>query len=122
MKKVIFDSGFLMAVAERPTTWFEDIVDEVGRFQPFLLSCVGDELERLSAAQGRKSRLARVALEIASNFSRADCGEAEVDDEIESYALSAGALVATTDGGLARSLRASHVKVVSLRRGRVSFS
>ncbi|MDG6962113.1 MAG: hypothetical protein JRN71_06690 [Nitrososphaerota archaeon] len=43
LRKVIFDSSFLMAVVERPTTWFEDIVDNIGKFQPVLLDCVRDE-------------------------------------------------------------------------------
>ena len=120
MKRVIFDSSFLMAVAESPTTWFEDIVQEVGEFQPMLLTCVKDELVRLASGQGRRALSARVALEMASSFSEGRCGGASVDDEIESSALTLGALVATTDSGLRGSLRAAHVEIVSLRRGRVS--
>jgi rRNA-processing protein FCF1 len=121
LQKVIFDSSFLMAVVESPTTWFEDIVDSIGRFQPVLLSCVREELERLASGQGRRARSARVALELASKFSALPCGKASVDDEIASLALTKGALVATVDSGLLRSLRASHVRVVTLRRGRVSL-
>jgi rRNA-processing protein FCF1 len=117
--QVIFDSSFLMAVAETPTTWFEDIVEGVGMFQPVLLDCVKDELTRLASREGRKSRAARVALELASGFARLPCGGAKVDDEVISAALSRGAAVATADGGVAGACQAAHVSVVSLRSGRV---
>ena len=121
MEKVIFDSSFLMAVVEKPTTWFEDIAEGVGRFEPVLLDCVGEELRKLAAGQGRRSRTARVSIELASGFSRLPCGRSSADDEIASAALSARALVATADAELARSLRAAHIRVVSLRGGRVSL-
>ena len=121
MQKVIFDSSFLISVVERPTTWFEDIVDGIGRFQPILLDCVRVELEGLASGQGRRARSARAALELAAKFAVAGCGGASVDAEIESSALTTGALVATTDSELSRSLRGVHVKVVTLRSGRVSL-
>ena len=116
---VIFDSSFLMAVAETPTTWFEDIVDAIGRFQPVLLDCVQSELERLARDRGKKSRYARLGLDLALDFKLLRCGEASVDDEVISAALAEGALVATTDSTLAHTARAAHLRVVSLRRGRV---
>ncbi|MDG7010631.1 MAG: hypothetical protein JRN57_00790 [Nitrososphaerota archaeon] len=119
--RVIFDSSFLMAVVERPTTWAEDIAADVGRFQPVLLGCVRDELRAIASGRGRKARTARVALELAAGFAGGSCGGASVDDEIMSQALSDGALVATIDSGLLRSLRAAHVKAVTLRRGRVAL-
>jgi rRNA-processing protein FCF1 len=119
--KVIFDSSFLMAIVETPTTWFEDIVDAIGGFQPVLLDCVREELEGLAVVPGRKSRLARVSLDLAADFKPSRCGKSRVDDEILSVALRSGAMVATTDETLARSARALHLKVISLRRGRVSL-
>jgi rRNA-processing protein FCF1 len=119
--KVVFDSSFLMAVADEPTTWFEDMVDLVGRFQPVLLSCVREELEKLASGEGRRSRSARVALEMASGFAGGRCGGAGVDDEVVSFALTEGAAVATTDAGLLESLRGARVKAVTLRGGRVSL-
>ena len=119
MRKIIFDSSFLIAVVDEPTTWFEDIVDEVGRFQPVLLDCVKQELEKLASGQGRRSRSARVALELAAKFSGKSCGGGLVDDEIVSAALTTGALVATIDDELATSLRGAQRQVVTLRRGRV---
>jgi rRNA-processing protein FCF1 len=120
MQRIIFDSSFLMAVAENPTTWFEDIVDSVGKFEPIALDCVRAELEKIATGEGRRSRAARVGLELASRFRLQACGEAGVDDEIASAARTSGSMVATADGELAGALKASHVKVISLRGGRVS--
>ena len=119
MQRVIFDSSFLMAVVARPTTWFEDIVDSVGKFEPVILDCVRSELERLASREGRRSRDARASLEMASRFKAERSGTGRVDDEIASAARSTGAMVATADSELANTLRASHLKVISLRKGRV---
>ena len=120
--KVIFDSSFLLAVVEKPTTWFEDMTEALGRFQPILLDCTRGELEKMAGAQNRRARAARVSLDLASEFAGAPCGGASVDDEIVSAALSTRAVVATIDSKLARALRAAHVTVVSLRSGRVAFT
>jgi len=120
LQRVIFDSSFLIAVVAKPTTWFEDIIDNVGNFEPVILDCVRAELEKLAAGEGRKSRDARVGLEMASRFKAEPSGMARVDDEIASAARTTGSLVATSDGALARALRASHIKVISLKQGRVS--
>jgi rRNA-processing protein FCF1 len=107
-----------MAVAENPTSWFQDIVQSLGSFEPTLPACVGDELSKLAAGRGKRARLARVALDLASKFGTIPCGNADVDDEIMSAAMTEGAVVATTDANLALSLKAAHLKVVSLRSGR----
>ena len=120
LQRVIFDSSFLMAVVEKPTTWFEDIVYGVGKFEPVMLDCVRDELEKLASGQGRRSRTARVGLELASKFRSEPCGGGRVDDEIASAALTTRSMVATADGELARALKASHIRVISLRKGRVA--
>jgi len=119
LARVIFDSSFLMAVAGTPTTWSEDIVDLVGKFEPVLPECVGEELQRLAGGKGGRSSTARVALNLSAEFFRLACGGARVDDEIISAALTKGAIVATTDAELARAAKAAHLKVISLRRGRV---
>ena len=119
MTKVIFDSSFLMAVVDRPTTWFEDITEKIGRFEPVALECVLAELRHLALGDGRKSRAARVALELAKEFSRIPSGRARTDEEIMSAALTMNAIVATADRDLARSLVARKVRVVGLHSNRV---
>ncbi len=122
MQKIIFDSSFLMAVVEDPTTWYEDIADRVGKFEPILLKVVKEELRRLAEGQGRKARTARVALDLSKSFKPASGGEANTDDEIVSAALSKGAMVATIDSRLVSSLKGVHVGVITLRSGRVSVT
>jgi rRNA-processing protein FCF1 len=119
LRKVIFDSSFLMAVAERPTDWLGDITDALGRVEPVILECAKAELEGLSAGGGKKVKLARLALELARGFSVEPCGGANVDDEVVSHALREGAAVATVDRGMMESLRELRVDVVGLRSGRV---
>jgi rRNA-processing protein FCF1 len=121
LTKVIFDSSFLMAVVERPTTWSEDITEKIGRFEPVALECVLAELRRLASGDGRKGRAARVALELAEGFSRVPCGGAGPDEEIMSAALTMNAAVATADRDLVRSLGTRGVRVVGLRSGRVAL-
>ncbi len=119
MRRVIFDSSFLMAVAEHPTTWYEDMTAMLGKFQPVILDCVEKELERLSSRQGKKGRLAALALELGIGFPVEPCGGAKVDDEIASAALSDGAAVATVDGELSKTMKALGIRVIGLRSGRV---
>ena len=121
MHRVIFDSSFLMAVAEHPTTWFEDMTEMLGRFEPVILGCVKKELERLSSNRSKKARLAMLALELANNFSVEPCGRANVDDEVASAALNDGATVATVDSELAGTLKALGVRVVCLKSGRTTL-
>jgi len=118
---VIFDSSFLMAVAETPTTWFEDITDRVGKFEPVLLECVEVELQRLASGKDGRSKAARVALDLSEQFGRLACGGARVDDEIISAASAERALVATTDTDLAHAAKALHLGVISLRKGRAAL-
>jgi rRNA-processing protein FCF1 len=118
LQKVIFDSSFLMAVAERPTQWEADIEAALGKYDPVLLRCVKDELTRMTSGKGRRPRYAKVALAIADAFSVAPCGKGGTDDEIMSWALSNGAAVATIDGDLSKALTEAHVRVISLRDGR----
>lgn len=120
--RVIFDSSFLMAVSETPTTWREDIAINLGAFEPILLDCVRKELESMSSEgkATKKARLAALSLELATGFKGGPCGGSKVDDEIASAAQGTGAAVATTDGSLAELLRLVHVTVITLRGGRVA--
>jgi rRNA-processing protein FCF1 len=121
LTKVIFDSSFLMAVVERPTTWFEDLTEKIGRFEPIALECVLVELGRLASGNGMKSRTARVALQLAEGFSHSPCGGARPDEEIVSAALTMNATVATAYRELVQLLRTRKVRVVGLRSGRVAL-
>ncbi len=122
-RAVVFDTSFLMAVMERPTSWSQDISESIGAFTPVILMSVRDELARLAAKGDKRGKLASLALELLHSgaFTLKPDGKGKPDDEIISFALREGAAVATIDSELAKSLRASHVQtVITLRGGRVS--
>ncbi|MDV3293614.1 MAG: hypothetical protein LYZ70_05035 [Nitrososphaerales archaeon] len=121
MVSVLFDSSFLMAIVEHPTTWFEDITEMVGNVKPVTLDCVVEELKRISSRQGKRSKFASLAIEFAGDFAVEPSGSGKVDDEIVSYAISKNSAVATVDNELIRTLKARRVKVVGLRNGRVAL-
>lgn len=119
--KVLFDSSFLIAVMERPTTWREDILERVGAFEGVVIEPVYSELRNLAAGGGRRSGFARLALGLLDDgklrLERTNAGRA--DEELVSYALQEGAVVASIDAALIKRLEALHVPVLSLSRGRV---
>ncbi len=120
MPSVVFDSSFLIAVAEKPTTWYEDIQEKLGKFKPVMIDRVANELDDLARRGGKRGRFAAVAKEIGASFVRVR-GEkgGSPDDEILSWARSNGAFVATLDRRMLEHLEASRVRYVTLRRGRV---
>ena len=123
MRKVVFDSSFLIAVLEKPTTWYEDISEKVGRFQPVILDCVKKELTKLSEGETKRARYARLALELTKEFELEMCGGGlPVDDEITSYSKGASAFVATVDAKLLSSLRKTRVGAITLKSGRVALA
>lgn len=122
-RRVLFDSSFLISVMEHPTPWQGDIQELVGRHDGVVLQPIESELRRLADRGGRESRFARLALGLIDRGTLrvgASAGS-RADEELVSNALEDGAVVATVDGDLIRQLRASHVAVLSLRRGRVEL-
>lgn len=123
-RRVLFDSSFLIAVMEHPTSWREDLLEKVGRFQPVVIEPVYDELARLALGRNRASRYASLAkgmVDSGEMLLQKATGSGMADDELISLALDDGALVATVDAELIRQLKALHVGVVSLSGGRVSL-
>src|SRR5437870_9006573 len=111
-----------MAIVENPTTWYEDIVERVGKFEPVILDCAKSELDRLARGESKKARYAKLALELTKEFEVERCGGLTVDDEIASYGKGARAIVATLDAALLTRLRKMRVDAITLRSGRVAVS
>jgi rRNA-processing protein FCF1 len=120
LTKVVFDSSFLIAVVERPTTWYDDITDALGRLEPATLDCVLSELDALSKKGGKRAKYASLAKSLTQGFEVGKCGQSKVDDEILSYARTNSAVVATVDQDLIRTLKKLGIGGVTLRRHRVS--
>jgi len=120
LQRVVFDSSFLMAVAQRPTTWVEDTREILGGFEPVILDCVISELKRISMQRGGRARYAALAMKLAEGFSLERCGGATVDAEVVSFAASGGAVVATVDREMIERLAALRIRGVTLKSGRVA--
>ena len=121
MKDVIFDSSFLMAIAETPTDWEDGLLGSLGGFEPVMLKAVSEELDRLSSGKGKRAKAARVAIEISKRFKPLKGGPGKADEEIISAALGSAAAVATMDRELIRALTKLRVETVTLRSGRVAL-
>jgi len=120
LEYVVFDSSFLIAVVEKPATWYEDIQEKLGKFNPVMLDGVSGELDDLVKRGGKRGRFAALAKELGESFMKVR-GEkgGPPDDEILSWAASNDAFVATLDARMLDHLRASRMRYVTLRRGRV---
>ena len=124
LQRLLLDSSFLIAVVEHPTRWREDLLEKIGKFEPVVILPVYDELANLSAGRTRARRYAALAKELVDrgDFLLVEArGTRTADDELVSLALEGNAAVATLDRELAAQLRAAHVPVVGLRKGRVSL-
>jgi rRNA-processing protein FCF1 len=110
-----------MAVVERPTTWYEDIQEKMGRFKPVMLDAVEEELAGLARKGGKRGRHAALASELGAGFLKVKGvrGGGSTDDAILSWAASNNAAVATIDGKMLEYLRAARIRSVTLRSGRV---
>ena len=122
-RKVLFDSSFLIAVMEHPTSWEEDLLEKVGGFEGVIILPIYAELVSLADRRERESGFARLALELVDmgRIVLENAGGGQPDDELVSYALSHDALVATVDEALIEQLEAARVGIIRLRGGRVQF-
>ncbi len=121
LRKVLFDSSFLIAVMERPTPWLQDIQEMLGGFEPVVIAPVYGELEQLASGNSRAARFASLAKQLVDGGTLKLAGGRgdRADEELVSKALDEGAVVATVDSALIEQLKASGVQVIRLRGGRV---
>jgi rRNA-processing protein FCF1 len=85
-----------------------------------MLDVVEEELAGLTKKGGKRGRYATLARELGAGFLRAKGGHGgSTDDEILSWAASNKAMVATVDGRMLEYLRATRIRFVTLRSGRV---
>lgn len=121
---LLLDASFLIAVIERPTTWREDLLEKIGRFDPVVITPVYDELISLANGTNRTSGPASIARDMVDTGAlklRRGAGGRPADDELISAALEGHAAVATIDGALMKQLKALHIEVVTLSGGRVAL-
>jgi rRNA-processing protein FCF1 len=63
-RRVLFDSSFVIAILQRPTPWYDDLLEQIGGFEPVVIGPVYEELERLSKGERELSRCAGLAMEL----------------------------------------------------------
>jgi rRNA-processing protein FCF1 len=121
LKIVLFDSSFLIAVMQNPTTWYEDMLEKIGSFKPAILNMVQMELESIKERGGAKAKYASLAKELSSTFTiiRTRSKVDHTDDAIISYAKENRVSVATIDSELIERLKALKIATITLRKGRV---
>ena len=120
VKKIIFDSNFLMIPFELGIDVFEEVEKILSvRVEPVILPPVLEELERLaSRGKPKVRRLASSALELAKRCVKLEYarlpGET-VDEYLVRVARDNGMAVATADLELKKRLRAEGVPTIYVR-------
>lgn len=112
------DTSYLLECAEEGRSYLSMADDVVPvPMEKATVPQVVEELSSMTRSESEKrSRIARVALELAEALELVD-GEGEIADEaILSLAAGGGYVVATTDGDLRRELRDEGVPVIGIRR------
>lgn len=118
---VILDTNILIYSASEPFDLAHQL-KVMGFAKIFVPSSVIWELEAISQGRSKKlGRFARLAIKIASGFSRIDLRPAKpsVDEEIFAAAKEEGHTVATSDAAMRRKLRAAGITVLYLKDGRL---
>ncbi len=117
---VILDTNILIYSASQPFDIAHSL-EQRSLNSVLVPSFVISELESLSRGTGKRSKVAALALRIASQFKtiRASVDGRTVDDKLENLATRGGYIVATADSPLRRRLLAVGVPVIYLKDGRL---
>lgn len=128
MVKVLLDTSFIIAMANRPIKGMERLEVHLGRIEFLIPDVVVRELERMVESAGvKRAREARAALQLTNDarfriigISKVDgdeCnGSTPVDDAIVEYAESVGCYyVATLDKEMIKRLKGRCAGIVTLQ-------
>ena len=112
--RVILDTNALMMPFQLSLNLDKLLRDLLGSWEPVLLSCVRDELEKLAEGGDRH---AKAALRLAERYPE-EMAEGKGDDAILKAAvrMGEGALVVTNDAGLRKRLKDAGVRTAYLRQ------
>ncbi|MEM1602192.1 MAG: 30S processome protein Utp24 [Candidatus Bathyarchaeia archaeon] len=119
MRKVIFDTNFLLLPIQFKIDVFSEIEGLIGRFEPIVLSITVEELRRLLDRGSEKVR--RQALSAMSLVERCKIMQANIrpgenyDDVLLRVAKEENCIVATNDRELRRKLRENNITTIFLR-------
>ncbi|MEM2501058.1 MAG: 30S processome protein Utp24 [Candidatus Bathyarchaeia archaeon] len=119
MRKVIFDTNFLLLPIQFKIDVFSEIEGLIGRFEPIVLSITVEELRRLLDRGSEKVR--RQVLSAMSLVERCKIMQANIrpgenyDDVLLRVAKEENCIVATNDRELRRKLRENNITTIFLR-------
>ncbi len=123
MNMIVFDTSFLMMLAEKRSYIVEEIIRLLDPVKFEVPTCVIQELQMLiSSKTVKKSKNATLALRIAqSEMTKVDTSKiGSVDDKIISYARDGnGVFVATMDCELRKRLMMENLKCITLSNDKV---
>lgn len=116
--KVLVDTSFIMGIAQRTIKDISSIEIEVGKIDFLIPDVVLNELRLMASKHDKKGRLAKLALEIAENWSKLNTSYKlnNVDEVIERVAKEHGFIVATLDSKLKRRLIRKGIQIITLRQ------
>lgn len=115
MKCALLDTNFLLV----PGTFKVDVFAELERlgYKPILLSCVMQEVEKISRGHGRAAAQAKVALAILERKRPAVISATGLaDDALLAAAAERGCAIATNDVKLIARARKKDIKILRLRQ------
>ena len=115
MMKVLIDSNMLLAIVQFKVDVFGQL--EKAGHNPVVLSCVIEELKKISKGKGKDPRAAGTILRfLEKNKIRIRQNPGPVDSALLELATENGWAVATNDIVLIKKLKAADVEVIRLRQ------
>lgn len=117
--KAIVDTSFLLFCVERGKDFIRLLEEKVGdRLEPVVPLEVVDELKRLSAGSGKKSKMAETALKLARTMQTIDQRyEGPVDSAIVKHAERTGYPVVSLDSHLIEKLVSRKIEYLTFSAG-----
>ena len=115
---VLLDTSVLIFLAEKPSTFLDELESNVGKVELTVPDSVLGELRGLARSRGAKAKKAKLALSYATGLRCLEHG-GDADDALVSLAQGKEAVVATLDRKLIASLRRRGVRVATLRGHRL---
>ena len=117
---VLLDTSILIFLAERPSSYLDDLQGALGKVELCVTRPVIGELRSLSGTRGSRAKKAKGALTFVDGLRVIEHG-GEADDSLVSVALAEGATVGTLDQELVASLRRKGIPVATVKGDRLLF-
>lgn len=116
MKKIIFDTNFLIDCFKFKVEFLKEIEEKIEKpFQLFILEPNLKELEKIAKTKKKEAKYAKLALEFVKNNCKLIATEEKSADQAILSISDKDTFVATNDKKLRKSLKALRVKNIYLK-------